>query len=169
MKRQEWAILGIIVFVIAYSGCIEDGEMQKQKTIANQVRPFAQSGANDGNSNNPILHGNALIWDMTSNSRSAAYDLLPSDLRAESSDKQITVFLIRGARDVKVGTYSISGENAYEQYTDISVVYWPENRSAGFYSILSEEPRSSREVQNNPEYGDPNKPIADWIEKLRGN
>lgn len=168
MKRFHWTMYSA-VFALLCCGCIDDitGEMQKQKDIINQAKPFAEDGAIEGDPDDLVLKGNALIWDLTSNARSPSYDLLPGNLKAKSSDELITIFFIKGSRDVKVGTYSISGEPAYEQYTDISVVYWPENNSAGFYSIVSEEPRSSREVQHNPEYGNPNRPIAEWIEKLR--
>ena len=168
MKKRQCTALVAIAIAISCSGCIDNltGEMQKQETIVNQVKPFAEDVAHKGDPGDIILRGNALIWNLTSNTRSPSYDLLPDSLKARSSDGLITVFLIKGTHNVKVGTYSISGEPAYEQYIDISAIYWPEKLSAGFHSVMSEEPRSSREVQQNPEYGDPNKPIADWIEKL---
>ena len=168
MKGYPFIFLLIIILASLNSGCIDiTGEIQKQKVIVNQVQPLIKNGAPSQNSNDLVLRGKALIWDMTKNYRSPAYDQLPDNLKASSSDKVITVLMIQGARSVKVGTYSISGEPAYRNYTDIFVVYWPENKTAGLYSIVSAEPRSSRPVQYNEEYGDPNKPIADWISNLR--
>jgi hypothetical protein len=165
MKIAKGIICIFMIFLIACTGCIDSitGEMQKEKAIVDQVRPLIQNNPSHSNPNDLLLRGKALIWDMTTNSRSPAYDMIPGELRAISSDKIITVFMISGARSEKVGTYSISGKTAYRNYTEIFVLYWPENKTAGLYSIVSEEPRSNRPVQQSEEFGDPNKPIAEWI------
>lgn len=168
MKRYSFIFFLIIILASLNIGCIDiTGEIQKQKSIVNQVQPLIQNDVPSKNPNDLVLRGKALIWDITKDYRSPAYDQLPDNLKASSSDKAITIFIIKGARSVKVGTYSISGRPAYRNYTDIFVIYWPENKTDGLYSIVSAEPRSSRPVQYNEEYGDPNKPIADWISNSR--
>jgi len=112
------------------------------------------------------IKGKALVWDMTSNVVSDANRKLPSHLRADLSDSLITVFMIIGERKEQVGTYSISHEPAYRQYVDIAVAYWPEKTAVGMSSVVSKEPRASRPVQNQPEYGDPAESIANWIAGL---
>lgn len=112
------------------------------------------------------LVGKALVWDMTTQSRSGAHAKLPSEIQATSADTPITVFMVLGERKVEVGTYSISHEPAYRQYKDIAVAYWPDKKPAGMWSVVSKEPRLSRPVEHQPEYGDPNEPIANWIATL---
>jgi hypothetical protein len=201
MKKIALVAFPIFVIVIAFSGCIDNSsdmqkqemqkqekqkqEMQKQEMIVKQVLPFQQKTKPQNNQNDLLLHGKALIWDMTTNTRSPAYDLLSEHLKANSSDKAITVFLITGAYNEIVGTYSQLGVGpsayrkiagtysqsdysqsralAYRTHTNLSVVYWPENKTAGVYSIPSTEPPITRASTLNPEYGDPNKPIVEWI------
>jgi hypothetical protein len=95
-----------------------------------------------------------------------AHGRIPTDLKLDSSSSHVTVFMMIGERDAKVGTYSISGQPAYRQYVDICVAYWPEKKVAGMGSVVSQEPRFSRPVKNQPEYSDPNVPIANWISSL---
>src|ERR1039457_5476848 len=49
------------------------------------------------------LVGKALVWDMTTQSRSGAHALLPSEMRATSSDTSITVFMVLGEEKDQVG------------------------------------------------------------------
>jgi hypothetical protein len=74
--------------------------------------------------------------------------------------------MIIGERKEQVGTYSVSSEPAYRQYVDIGVAHWPEKTAVGMVSVVSKEPRTSRPVENLPEYGDPTESIANWITGL---
>lgn len=74
--------------------------------------------------------------------------------------------MITGQRNEQVGTYTISRQPAYRQYTDVAVARWPSKTPVGFYSVLSRDPKLLRQVENAPEYGDPNEPIAKWIRTL---
>jgi hypothetical protein len=177
-SRNQIVIL-LLIISLAICGCIglEDitGETQKQKAIVTKVSPLINEKTRSENSDDISLHGKALIWDLTKDSRSDAYDSLPDSLRAASSDKPITIFMITDIRDDKVGVYTITGKYetygipAYQRYVDIFVAYWPENRSAGKYTIKGEEPPEEIEADDadrDGEFGDINSPIANWIANL---
>jgi hypothetical protein len=113
------------------------------------------------------IKGKALVWDMKLDSLSRANYLLPSELRANSSDSQITVFMLLNKFNKQVGKYSISHQAAYIQCIGIAVVYWPEKKAVGMGSVFSKAPRDSRPVVNWPEYGDKDyERIASWITAL---
>ena len=82
---------------------MESNLFQLLETI--QILPYQQKAEHPTPENpNLIPRGRALVWDMTTNTRSPVYDLLPDNLKANSSDKVITVFLIRGTRSGRSGT-----------------------------------------------------------------
>jgi hypothetical protein len=157
------AALSIVGIVIWY-GNVSHKETVAQRAIVNEVRGLVDACRNSGDA--VTIAGKVLVWDMRADSRSGAHGMLPGTLKAASIDRPITVFMVMGQRDEKVGTYSISGQPAYRQYMDVAVAYWPEKKPVGFHSVVSREPRSSRPVQQTPEYGDPNEPIARWIASL---
>lgn len=158
------AIIGILaaIAIPAYLGT----SSKWQRTIVNDVRPLLEACKSIGDSGSVTIRGKALVWDMRSDSRSGAHGMLPSELKASSSDSKITVFMVLGERTVHVGTYSISGQPGYRQYMDICVADWPEKKAVGMASVVSKEPRQARPVQHSPEYGDPNEPIVNWIASL---
>lgn len=158
-------LVGLVVvgFLIWYA-MVSHKETVAQRAIVNEVRGLISSCRTAGD--RIAVVDKVLVWDMQGNSRSGAQGMLPGPLKAKSTDKPITVFMVVGKRDERVGTYSISRQPAYREYMDIAVACWPEKRPVGFHSVVSSEPPPSRPVQGTPEYGDPNKPIAEWIESL---
>jgi hypothetical protein len=144
-------------------------ETERQRAIVNDVRHLPENCGSRHGSEAIKIHGRVLVWEIKSNHRSGVHRKIPGHLKEYSSSDQVTVFMIMGERDVKVGTYSISGQPAYRRYLDICVAYWPEKKIAGMGSVVSQEPRFSRPVKNQPEYGDPNAPIAAWIARLSRN
>ena len=155
--------LALVGFVIWYA-MVSHKETVAQRAIVNEVGGLIGSCRTAGDT--IAIVGKVLVWDMHGDSRSGAQGMLPGLLKAESTDKPITIFMVVGKRDERVGTYSISRQPAYREYVDIAVAYWPEKTAVGFHSVVSGEPRSSRPVQGTPEYGDPSEPIAKWIESL---
>lgn len=151
---------------VLWWGISSHRETAAQHGIVNGVRPLIEACKGMGDSMPVKLHNKALVWDMASDGRSAVYGRLPSVLQATSSDSPITVFMVLGTRTVQVGTYSISKQPGYRQYVDVCVAYWPEKNVAGMGSIVSREPRPSRPVTQQPEYGDPNEPVVQWIAAL---
>lgn len=110
-----------------------------------------------------LLLGDTLIWDVASDSRSKADDMLPNSVR-RGQGKTTTIFMILPARNVAVGTYSVSGEVGYSRSVDVAVAYWPQKKARGMVTF-SDAPPTSRIVQFHPDYGDPNRAIADWIKQ----
>lgn len=164
---KAFKIIGVIAVVVAliWLGVASHKETEKQRTIVNEVRSLIDECKKIGDA--PIsVRGKYLVWDVTKDSRSAAHGKLSREIRASSSDSQITVFMVLPERNVMVGRYSISHEPAYRQYMDVCVTYWPEKKAVGMHSVVSKKPRSSRPVQQSPEYGDPNEPIVRWINSL---
>jgi hypothetical protein len=168
MKKSKIVI--IIVIIAGVGGLIWWGvashkETKRQRAIVEEVRPLIEKCKKIGNTDISV-RGKCLVWDMATNDRSDVHGMLYNVMKGSSSDNPLTVFMVLPERNVMVGRYSVSDEPAYRQYMDICVVYWPEKKPVGMHSIVSKEPRSSRPVENNPEYGDPNAPIAKWINLL---
>lgn len=159
-------IVGIAIFAAISWAITTHQETEKQRAIVNDVRHLVEACKSMGNSEPITIRGKALVWNMNSNSRSSVHDILPTELKASSHDNTITVFMVLGKRDVKVGTYSISGQPGYQQFIDVCVAYWPEKKAIGMGSVVSKQPRLSRPVQGSPEYGDPNEPVKNWITSL---
>ena len=169
MKAFKVMAAAIAVVAVAggliWWGVASHKETKRQRAIVDKVRPLINDCKKIGDT--PIsIRGKCLVWDVAKDSRSDAHSMLSGGIEASSSDPQITVFMVLPERNVMVGRYSVSNEPAYRQYMDVCVVYWPEKKAVGMHSVVSKEPRSSRPVENNPEYGDPNEPIAKWISGL---
>ena len=163
-KFKVIAVISIVAWLVLW-GVLRHKETERQRAIVNSVRVLIEDCKKMGDS--PIfIRGKCLVWDTPKNSRSGAHAKLPGELKARSSDRQITVFMVLRERNVMVGRYSISNEPGYRQYMDVCVVYWPEKKAVGMHSVVSKEPVSSRTVEYAPEYGDPTEPIARWISSL---
>lgn len=159
-------IVGLIVAVVLglFANWKSTQETAAQRVIVNDVRGLVEECRK---ATGPIaIVGKAFVWDIRSDSPSGASGMLPQSRRASSTDTPITIFMVLGKRDEQVGTYSISNQPAYRQFLDVAVTYWPAKKAVGFHSIVSKEPPSSRTVRHVPEYGDPNEPIAKWIQTL---
>jgi hypothetical protein len=165
MKTAKVLAVLAVVGLIVWYGTVSHKETVAQRAIVNEVRGLIQDCRTAGDK--VTVTGKALVWDMRSDSRSGAHGMISSSRQAKSTDKPITVFMVMGERNEQVGTYSISHQPAYRQYMDVAVAVWPDKKPVGFHSVVSKEPRSSRPVQQTPEYGDPNEPIARWIDTLR--
>ena len=175
MEVSKWkgpvaviAVIVILVTVVCWV-ILTRLEIERQRVIVDEVAYLADVCKSIKGCGLISIQGRALVWDMTLKSRSGAYGKLPRDLRASSSDSQITVFMVVGKRNDLVGTYSISGQPGYREYIDICVAYWPEKKPVGMCSVVSKEPPPTRPVQQQPEYGEPNEPIANWIAGLPRN
>jgi hypothetical protein len=166
------AVVAVFLFVVIVASAsyyfLLQKELEQQQAIIDQVRPQIEAckSMKSSPSKSVVIRGKALVWDMRSNRQHGAYGRLPSELKATSTDKVITIFAVIGERLEKIGTYEISRQPAYREYVDICVVYWPEQKVVGLYWVVSKEPPSVRQVEYTPEYGDPNVPIADWIAAL---
>ena len=108
-----------------------------------------------------------LVWDTAENKMSAVQSRLSDTVQGSASDPLLTIVMVLPERREQVGTYSVSNAPAYRVYVDVCVVLWPERRTVGQASAVSEEPPSSRVVQDGPEYGDPTEHLAELIESLR--
>lgn len=159
-----YAVLFAVAGLLIRYAIVSNRETVAQEAIVNEVKDLIDDSRRAGD--RIAVYGRALVWDMQSNSRSDVNAQLQSSLQAKSTDRPITVFMVIGTRNEQVGTYSISKEPAYRQYVDIAVASWPEKKALGFHSVVSNEPRSSRQVQSTPEYGGINQPVADWINTL---
>jgi len=153
-EKDEWDKLASAGMIQEYLARYPDGV---------HIKHLIDSCKTVGGSPSIAIKGKALVWDMNSHAVSRAQRRLPSHLRASPSDGEITVFIVIGERQEQVGTYSVSNEPAYRQYVDIAVARWPEKTAVGMSSVVSKEPRASRPVRNQPEYGDPIEAIANWI------
>ncbi|MDD5558401.1 hypothetical protein [Candidatus Methylomirabilis sp.] len=141
-------------------------ELNSLRGIVNDVKPLVGISRTIENKPSIVREGKALIWDMRSDSISSAHGLLPAHLRAGSSSRPVTVFLVMAERSEQVGTYSISKQPAYRQYLDIYVAAWPDKVAIGKASIISKDPPQTRTVRNEPEYGSPDERIVNWIVNL---
>ena len=166
MRRAKVVAVIALVTGGVWFGVSSHRETGAQLAIVNELRPLIETCRAMGASNGMIVRNKALVWDIASNGRSAAHGKLPSSLQATASDRPITVFMVLGMRTVQVGTYSISKQPGYRQYLDICVAYWPEKKPGGMGSVVSQEPVSRRPVRQQPDYGEPNGPVAQWIAGL---
>lgn len=166
MGKVKIAILVTIVVALAWWGIAAHRQTQQQRRVIDAVRGLVEACKSQLAPGGAPIRGKALVWDVASDSRSAAHGRLPGDLKANGSDGQVTVFLVLGERTELVGTYSVSRQPAYRRSVDVCVAYWPEKQAAGLHSVVSADPRARRPVQQRPEYGDPNEPIAAWIAAL---
>jgi len=157
------------------SGLARDRDWPRRRAIVYDVKHLVDACKSIGESSSIKVRGKALVWDLGRDTLSDASFAVPRELRPDSSanlfhslaDGPTTVFMIVGpARQIQVGNYSISNSPAYKEYVDVAVAYWPEKAAVGMVSVLSAEPRYIRKVSNLAEYGDPSRPIADWIATL---
>jgi hypothetical protein len=158
------AVSTAVVAIVTWYAIARHKETVAQRNIVSELRVLID---NCRTTNAPItIAGTALVWDMQNDSRSDVQAMLPYLLQAKSTDSPITVFMVTGQRNERVGTYTISGQPAYREYLDIAVARWPAKTPVGFYSVLSKDPPLLRQVEHSPEYGNPNVPVANWIQTL---
>ena len=158
------AVISIAVLAIGvWYAIARHKETVAQRDIVNNLKGLIGSCRTDAAITRA---GTVLVWDVQKDSVSEVQNMLPVALQAKSTDSPITVFMVTGQRNERVGTYTISGQPAYREYVDIAVARWPARTPVGFYSVLSKDPPSLRQVENSPEYGDLNVPVANWIKTL---
>lgn len=155
-------------------------ESGKQSAILEDVRTVAGPCGATECPQSVEIHGKVLVWDirydkdthpLSDADTNDVNSLLPRKIRASSSDRPITVFLIFNERDDKMGEYDAPGRPlAYRRYVDIAAAYWPEKKPAGCGSVISNDPSPSV-VVSGPNarllLPDLTHPIAGWIESLR--
>jgi len=136
------------------------------ETVVKEVRHLSSKCSAQPFTGTPrSRQGKILVWDMKSNDLSDAQTEISNERWLMSTEEQATVVMVLGTRKEEVGRYSISGQPAYREYVDLCVMYWPETRVGGSVTIISRDPVSVREVEHQPEFGDPNKPIGEWIKR----
>ncbi len=122
------ALLGLILGV-SMIGCDVPSaeEQQKLKAIVDEVKPLLKDWKGTAIFNGPIK-GKSLIWWLDEDRISAASWELPQEMRASSSDKEITVVLYSERGYVR-------GLGRASTTVDIFVIYWPERKAAGTITI----------------------------------
>jgi hypothetical protein len=172
-------IAGFATFFFSGLAVLKNGDLGQQERrerielsalrgIANDVKSLVEICKTMEDRRAIVRDDKALVWDMRSDSLSSAHGLLPADLRASSSSRRVTVFMVMAERSEQVGTYSVSKQPAYRQYLDIYVAAWPGKVAMGKASIISKEPPQTRTVRNEPEYGSPDERIVNWIVSMEG-
>jgi hypothetical protein len=150
--------------------------LERCRAVDALVKAIAHRARNQ--SANCIAHGDqavqrsaeCLVWDTERDLPHAAQALLGDWMQYQNGGGPLTVFLVSGKRIQQVGTYSISHEPAFLECVDVCVVQFDDLGSAGkplaCHEVVSLDPRETRPVQQNPEYGDPAPPLARWIASL---
>ncbi len=116
----------------------------------------------------PMLKGMVLVWNIFSlntatldngyvGSLDSSYSLLPSELKADPSDKQITLFIVTEKYDGVKSDFTVGVEPGY---ADIAVVYWPSLEPVGRYSVHAKAGNFTSENQNIDAR------IVEWIQEL---
>lgn len=159
------AVFVAYIIAVIWFGITSYNEIERKRAIVNEARNLIGECRKLGET--PIsMRGKCLVWDVTDDFYSGAHHILPEELKADSSDDPLTVFLVLPERNESVGRYSVSDEPGYRQYVDVCVVYWPEKKAVGMHSVVSKHPRMFRPVKYSPEYGNPDEPVARWINTL---
>jgi len=167
MKKKRLFVLVIFLVILGlliyynFSGL----SSAKESKIISETFPLADT-CKSMQSDPITIKGKVLVCSAESKRRSDIHSMVSSSLKATDEDNQVTVFFIWPPRDVQVGYYSVSRQPGYVRYVDVAVIYWPDNKAAGFYSLVSEQPVQRRRLSSHPEFGDYRKPIAEWIGKL---
>jgi hypothetical protein len=146
-------------------------EKERQRAIVHEVWPLFSDCSSDQNSKDITFTGKALIWEGKSDQRSAAYDKLPSSLKANSLSDKITIFMITSKQPKIIGTYELTGQKAVQVRAFICIVSWPEKKVIGGTSIMGEPPPEEKDVNSGAKngVGDIDTPIANWIASLTKN
>ncbi len=158
-----------------------------QRAIVSEVQDLVEA-CRATNVSNPDVIGKALVWNLQTDSPSAAQALLSDELRLASAEETrrlrtpCTVFMIVAERHREVGT--LTGQPMYQREADVAVAHWPERKAAGFFSVSGSPPRGWRIVRPGrllwqrlsggriafygPQYGgDPSEALARRIEMLQ--
>ena len=116
MLRALASLVALLGIVLAFAWLVVSDirETERQRGIISDVRHLLDvleldAAKSTYSPSSVSVKGKALVWDITSSSRSGAHNILPAELRASSSDSLITVFMVIRTRRLNVGTYSISG------------------------------------------------------------
>ena len=107
-----------------------------------------------------------LVWDMSTDRMSPIHDLLPDGLKMHHKDARVTVAMILGTREELVGRYSISGAPAYRVLVDVCLLDWPTATEPHKVVITGFDPVKLRAVNSQPERGESDQVVADWIAGL---
>lgn len=160
-------VLAIAIAVIAWVS-FNYIEKERQRTIVHEVWSLFSDCTPNQNSNVLSITGKVLIWELQSDERSAAYDRLPSGLKANSSSDEITILMIVHKQPKILGTYEVTGQKAVQVRAFICVVSWPEKKVLGKTSIMGEPPPDEKDVVSGAKtgVGDINAPIVNWIISL---
>jgi hypothetical protein len=122
----------------------------------------------------PIVRSTqCLVYPASDATPHPAEALLKDHVRFRFEPGPVTVYLVSESRRQQVGTYSVSNQPAYREWVDVYVVQFDglevPGQPIGCHEVVSLDPRSSRPVQNTPEFGDPTPPLAAWIASQPAN
>ena len=164
MKTLKLLVILIIGIVFLANGCTDKVTVEEEKKlrdIVNKVKPLVKDWSGPDIFDGPIK-GNCLIWWIDEDRLSAAnwHWKLPKEIRASSSDKEITIFLVSEKGYV-------SGLGRVRTEVDIFVIYWPEKKLAGRVALAAESGTAGippARARGQESYMVPH--IADWVSKL---
>lgn len=164
MKTLKLLVILLIGIVFLANGCIDKvgvEEAKKLRDIVNKVKPLVKDWRGPDIFDGPIK-GKCLIWWIDEDRLSAAngHWNLPKEIRASSSDKEITIFLV-----LEKGY--VSGVGRVRTEVDIFVIYWPEKKLAGRVTLAAKSGTTGFpqvRARGQESYMVPH--IADWVSKL---
>lgn len=138
-----------------YSESMSYMNESEQNHIIDQVLPLIASNQDIDSRNIPSIKGGVILYQTGAYQNSSYYynnyDFwIPDNLKAKTTDKVITIILMVDERYQEVGIWisNKTGERlkGYKKYTDVFLIYWPENRIVGKYTVIGDEPKEEEEV-----------------------
>ncbi len=167
----------------------EEKELQQRRAVeaeraltAEFVKPLLPLAETSPVTKDPrALHrrGKVLVWDATTTTISLANDSLPTAMRGQRGDTELTLAVILNKRNVEVATYEFlpgfaHGQKipGYRVEMDVCLVDVAEKKALGRIAFVGDEPPPTIHrrgvgmsvTDDQPEYGDANGPLARWLE-----
>lgn len=165
MKALKLIVVLLVGIALLVSGCtnkVSIEEQEKLKTIIDEVKPLMEDWKGPDVFAGPVK-GRCLIWWIDEDRLSAAYWKLPNELRAKSSDSEITVFLVSEVGYTRTWTLG-NPSRPSKTVADIYVIYWPEKKPAGSVTLIAKRSYTPARAPGQESYIVPY--IADWVKKL---
>lgn len=114
----------------------------------------------------PRVPGKFLVWNWQEQCRSPVQDLLPAELRATSADRELTLVVLLLAETVEVRRYT-DGAPGYRRVLTVGLLKLPEKKWASVHTVLGNDPPLLRiGGKVGPVYGEIDRPLAEWIQRL---
>ena len=170
-KPGYWIIAAIIIILVIIGiflgirfGC---NIINIQKVFGAHVQEYTViSGLNPGfQSENPYIRGKVITVDIGENKLDQIYFDLPGDMTAKNPEEVGTIIWLKW-EDVRVGTYSPSGEAAYRITCEVTLIDKPEAILIDKKSFTGSEPPPTM-LREGDGYGSkPTDEIVDYLESL---